>query len=79
MVATSRKVEKRVQEEDPLGNKLWKPNGKPKMVTIWVNEPVHNANVSYTQTPQTPFNPTNPQQGFNPGRGRGGNRGGNKG
>ena len=49
------------------------------MVTIYVNEPVHNANVSYTQTPQTPFNPTNPQQGFNPGRGRGGNKGGNRG
>ena len=26
---SSRKVEKRVQKEDPLGNKLWKANGQP--------------------------------------------------
>ena len=78
MAPTTKRVEKTVHEEDPLGNKLYKPNGKPKMVTICVNEPMHNANVSYTQTPQTPFNPINQQQGFNPGRGRGANTGGNK-
>ena len=48
------------------------------MITICVNEPMHNANVSYTQTPQSPLNHTNQQQGFNSGRGRGANTVGNK-
>ena len=49
---SSRKVEKRVQKEDPLGNNLLKANGEPQMTTIFVDEPVQNAQVQFTQAPQ---------------------------
>ena len=49
---SSRRVEKRVQKEDPLGNKLWKSNGQPQMTTIYVDEPVQSAQVQFTQAPQ---------------------------
>ena len=74
MTSVTKRVEKTVHEEDPLGNKLYKPNGKPKMITICVNEPVNNANVALTQTPSNPVDHTNQQQG----RGRNGNTNGNK-
>ena len=73
----SRKIEKRVQKEDPLGNKLWKSDGTPQWTSISVDQPVHNANVTYTQTPQSEPPIPNPlPQGLNPGGGRGGSRGG---
>merc|ERR1711873_363826 len=88
---SSRMVEKVVQKEDPLGNKLWRSDGKPQMTTIMVEESVPSAQTHFTQVPQItpPTNPTNPmlppevpfQQngaGFNQnGRGRGRGRGGN--
>merc|ERR1711867_261486 len=74
MIPATRRVEKTVYETDPLGNKLYKPNGKPKMVTICVNEPVNNANVALTQTPSNTVDHTNQQQG----RGRNRNTNGNE-
>ena len=39
MARTSRKIEKRVQKEDPLGNKLWKSDGTPQWTSILVDKP----------------------------------------
>ena len=47
---SSRKVEKRVQKRDPLGNPLWKSDGKPQLTTILVDEDVQSAQVSFTQS-----------------------------
>ena len=48
---STRGVPKEVQKVDCLGNKLWLPDGKPKMTTIYVEEPV-SASVQYQQVPQ---------------------------
>lgn len=74
MTPATRRVEKTEHETDPLGNKLYKPNGKPKMVTICVNEPVNTANIALTQTSSNPVDHTNQQQGI----GRNGNTNGNE-
>ena len=91
---STRGVPKQVQKVDFLGNKLWLPDGKPKMTTIYVEEPA-SASVQYQQIPQTPApnlsggqtftqppQPVAPQQDPPVGggnRGSQGNQGGNQG
>ena len=49
---SSKMVEKVVQKEDPLGNKLWRSDGKPQMTTIMVEESLPSAQSHFTQSPQ---------------------------
>ena len=76
---SSRTVEKVVQKEDPLGNKLWRSDGQPQMTTIMVEEPLPSAQSQFTQSPQQ--TPPVPDPTLNPGghfqeNGRGRGRGG---
>ena len=48
---STRGVPKQVQKVDCLGNKLWLLDGKPKMTTIYVEDPA-SASVQYQQTPK---------------------------
>ena len=47
-------VPKEVQKVDCLGNKLWLPDGKPKITSIYVEKPA-SASVQYQQIPQQVF------------------------
>ena len=79
-IVSSRKVEKTIQKRDPLGNKLWKANGKPQLTTILVDEDVQGAQVSFTQSdqPNPPLVDQSAQsQGKNGGKGKGGSNKGN--
>ena len=51
---STRGVPKEVQKVDCLGNKLWLPDGKPKITIIYVEEPA-SANVQYQHVPQQIF------------------------